>query len=519
MRKDRDRIASVVVASLLSLALLKAPARGDGFDPSPDYATLGTFRQAVEVLEKALEAHGGLQRILAVRDVTAASTGILHHAGRGLRPELPGPEDTFDGIFILDFDDDWLYLRRHEVTFEGIQRGILTILRGETGERVLQPGSRTTEISGAAATSIKSLVAGRVPFLALRDAWQDRAGLRSLGEATYQGRRHHLLLVHREGLPLTLFIDAETYRVSKTEHLVAHATFGDTVEEVEFSDYRTVDGLLVPFRRFQRQHGLPLRDVTYTDFRINTEPVMPGKEDEPADTLAEASTTVTYPVIEELAPKVHFVRLDRIYSVLVLTLKDRLLMVDAPTNSAAMDASLAAIRAELGDLPVGWVVLTHHHFDHLSGLRPLLAEGATVVAEPRNEAIVEAIATRPRTLDPDRYSREPKPLRFQPVSGKTTLGEGDLEVELYPVGPTGESEDMLIVYLPAHKLLFQADLLTLLDGRDELPPADAKNLQLAAAIDGLELDVDRLICSHGGEADLAEFRAAVSRAQQTASAP
>src|SRR5258705_7962552 len=65
--------------------------------------------------------------------------------------------------------------------------------------------------------------------------------------------------------------------------------------------------------------------------------------------------------------------------------KDFIAVVEAPTNEARSNAVIAEVKKTIPNKPIRYVVVTHHHFDHLGGIRTYAAEGATVLTEEHNK--------------------------------------------------------------------------------------------------------------------------------------
>ena len=59
--------------------------------------------------------------------------------------------------------------------------------------------------------------------------------------------------------------------------------------------------------------------------------------------------------------------------------RDHIILVDLPNNQARAAAVLAKAKEQIPNKPVRYVVTTHHHWDHLGGIREGIAEGATMV--------------------------------------------------------------------------------------------------------------------------------------------
>ena len=157
--------------------------------------------------------------------------------------------------------------------------------------------------------------------------------------------------------------------------------------------------------------------------------------------------------------------------------------------------------------PIRYVVATHHHWDHLGGIRTAIDEGATIVTHQSNRAFLERVANAPHTIAPDRLSKSKRPLTLQTVDTEGTLTDGTRIVKLYTMTEFDHSADMLMVYLPKEKLLAEADAYT----PPETPttPLIAPKVPYAAVlydnIRRLKLDVQTIVPFHGTRtADLSE---------------
>jgi hypothetical protein len=170
---------------------------------------------------------------------------------------------------------------------------------------------------------------------------------------------------------------------------------------------------------------------------------------------------------------------------LLVDFKDYVAVIEAPNNEARSLAVIAEAERLAPGKQIKYVVNTHHHFDHSGGLRTFLSHGTTIVTSESNKQYYLDIlfSTAPRTLYPDRFaefnpmywiSRRPAP--SETVSGasntigKYVITDGERIVEVlhvqdmaYELGDPSlrqgnHGEDMLMVYLPKEKILFNADL-------------------------------------------------------------
>ena len=101
--------------------------------------------------------------------------------------------------------------------------------------------------------------------------------------------------------------------------------------------------------------------------------------------------------------------------------------------------------------------MSHHHFDHSTGLRAAIAEGLTVVTQAGNEAFVKEMAARPFTRTPDTLAKAPKPPVVVAVGDTHTITDGARELLLYHVAGNPHSDTMLMAYLPRERLLIEVD--------------------------------------------------------------
>ena len=65
-------------------------------------------------------------------------------------------------------------------------------------------------------------------------------------------------------------------------------------------------------------------------------------------------------------------------------------------------AVIAEAKRLIPDKPIKYVVNTHSHIDHSSGLRAFVAEGATILTHQLNKAYLEKTLSLPHTLNPDK---------------------------------------------------------------------------------------------------------------------
>jgi glyoxylase-like metal-dependent hydrolase (beta-lactamase superfamily II) len=282
---------------------------------------------------------------------------------------------------------------------------------------------------------------------------------------------------------------------------------GDTPMEFRYRDYRDFAGVRFPARIDRVVAGLPWYELTVSAVRINTARAFAV----PPEVAANPSPSVSNVEVSELAPGV-FLFGGGTHNSVVVEQNDGLVVIEAPLNEERSLAMIAKLRERFPDRQVRRVINTHAHFDHAGGLRTYVAEGATVVTHERNAAYYETAWRQPRTLNPDRLAQVKRKPQFETFTKKLVLDDASRPIEVHAIEGSGHSDAFAMVYLPAQKILVQADAWTPAPVGAK-PPATVNPLwiNLARNLERLKLDVQRFAPLHGAVQDVEAFRAAVGR--------
>jgi hypothetical protein len=130
-----------------------------------------------------------------------------------------------------------------------------------------------------------------------------------------------------------------------------------------------------------------------------------------------------------------------------------------------------------------------------------------------NRPFYEAAWKAPRTLSPDRLSASAKPAAFRTFDGLHVLTDGRRRVEVHPVARSSHAADLAMIYLPAEKILVEADAFTPPAAGAAPPPAvDSTAFNLHHNVVRLRLDVQTIVALHGSRlTSMAELAAAAGR--------
>jgi glyoxylase-like metal-dependent hydrolase (beta-lactamase superfamily II) len=185
---------------------------------------------------------------------------------------------------------------------------------------------------------------------------------------------------------------------------------------------------------------------------------------------------------------------------LAVEMKDHIVLVDTPQTEQRALAVIAKAKELVPNKPIRFVVTSHHHWDHLGGIRTAMDEGATIVTHQSNKAFLERVAKTPHTINPDRLAASKKPVKIQTVGAKGTLTDGTRTIELHLLTNYEHTGDMLVVYLPKEKILGEPDAYTA--PATPTTPLVVTAVPYAVAlydnIQRLKLEVETIAPFHGG---------------------
>ncbi|OFV90330.1 MAG: hypothetical protein A3G76_13015 [Acidobacteria bacterium RIFCSPLOWO2_12_FULL_65_11] len=300
---------------------------------------------------------------------------------------------------------------------------------------------------------------------------------------------------------MTGLLDAQN-RVERVETWFDQPIVGDMLVETIYTGYQDFGGVMFPSRIHQRQDGFASLDLTISSVRAN--PAVDITVPDNVRSFTPPAITVT---AQKMAEGVFYLTGGTHHS-LAVEMRDHLVLADVPNGEARALAVIAKAKEVMPNKPIRYLVTSHHHWDHLSGIRAAIDEGATIVTHESNKAFLERVAKTPHTLSPDRLAASKKAVKIQTVGAKGTLTDGTRTVELHLVTNLEHTGDMLVVYLPNEKILAEADAFT--------PPGQptasviAPAVPFAAAlydtIRRLNLDVQTIAPFHGARtSDMAEL--------------
>src|SRR5262249_40733829 len=104
------------------------------------------------------------------------------------------------------------------------------------------------------------------------------------------------------------------------------------------------------------------------------------------------------------------------YAALAGGFKEYIGLIEGPQREEMASAIISKAKELIPNKPIKYVVNTHAHFDHSSGIRTFMAEGATVITHQSNKAFLEKVGTMPHTLTPDKLAESKRKPSFETMT-------------------------------------------------------------------------------------------------------
>jgi glyoxylase-like metal-dependent hydrolase (beta-lactamase superfamily II) len=397
------------------------------------------------------------------------------------------------------------------------------------GRATLQQGTPQTQQNiNAKSPWAQQLEIWITPWGFLKGAASNNATVRS---ETVGGRRHQVVTFNAPvqspgGQPYRVvgYINPQTNFVERVQTWVENPIFGDMLVETEYTNYRDNNGLKFPAQIVQRRGGWP----TFTAYilgahanptniqQLVTPPPPPaGGAGGPGGAPGGQQQTQG-PASEKLAEGVFRIR--GAYNALAVEFADHILLFEpGPQNEARAQAIIAETRRVIPNKPVRYGVISHHHFDHTSGLPAVVAEGITIVTPEVNRNFLMNALSAPRTLAPDSMSKSGKKPVIEGFTGdKRVFQDGTRTFEVHVIKGLPHADGLVVGYLPKEKILAYADMFNLPPADQPVPnPPVVGTMVFADNLERLKLDVERIMSVHTLNPDrltsTADIRASLGR--------
>lgn len=300
-----------------------------------------------------------------------------------------------------------------------------------------------------------------------------RASAEFVGDENYRGMPHQKLSFQAEGFPkFTMLVNAET-------GLVSRMTRPDWGLSYQYSGHTSRDGIRYAARTYVTRGGEPPEIVTDRTIEFNVAPddefIVPQEYGPAPENIDFSQMSV-----QQVSEGVYLAGRRWGFSLFV-DAGDYLI---ATGGYRGLTQRYEAVKAFAGiDKPLKYQVVSHHHSDHLGGMKEAAELGVQFIAAPDHIEAIRAAAGVPIADD-----------RFIHFAGNGTFGDGKLQLVNFV---SDHATHNLWTYVPSAKLIFTVDFYRSRQetgapkGRKELP-------RFKEMLEEKGLDVDLLAEAHSG---------------------
>ena len=438
-----------------------------------DNFTLANTDKAKQIIAAAVEAHGGSALLDELHTLTIENETINYSVDQSRAAEPPWDKSESHGVNSIDIDNS-IFVNRSENNGGGFESRTGTIINGEDSFQIDYRAGTVAKIAEPDFDTASGPFVRVTPALLIRTLNDRAANAYYLGETKVDGMNYDVvgfsMLV---GPAISLYLDKETHLLRRSERVFT----GFGLVQYEFKDYKMADG--IPFNQTFNLYlnGDPNLERVNLAMKINA----------PLDALtAVENALVAVPELQpdplsrqEISDGVWLIGGNGTYGMFV----DMGDYVFAAGGTAGGQDRIASLREVVGDKPIRYGMMTHHHSDHVLGVTDYEGEGSTIVAATAHERVVRAAAN------------DPEDLLLKLVDGSMTLESAEHRIEIIDVGPTAHTEHLLVAYLPDEGILFEADHFAL-PRSGQIPPAVSSTKTFAKALGRHELSVQKFLSAH-----------------------
>ena len=482
--------------------------------------------------DQLIEALGGQDALDAIEGLSIEGTGSRFVPNEGRTPEDEAIEaNTFERTVAINFEDDALRVdtsRDIEFLLPASQE-YTDVVRGNLGASS-QPfgGAPLGALSSDKTASIRRQETLLTPQLLVREL--ENATITELDDAPLDGvNQRRVTVAFDSDLPSwTLHINAETGTLTKLETQELDFYQRDSSLEIFYDEWEAAGTTAFPrsLRVVRGAHTLFTEEVS----EVAVNPTFRADAFEFPDGITPTFDAELY-ARGELSSQ-WFYLLDAIglpftgidttinpaevgagvfqlvgnsHHSFLVEQSDGLLLVDAPFHEERAEALVDFAAAEFPGKPIKYIVASHFHEDHVSGIRQVLGQtDAALVVHASVEGFWRSLLDAPSSLKPDALDEAPREVDIQtvPEGGELVLDDATRPVTLYHL----ESEhavDLLLTHEPVSNAVFVVDIYS--PGFLYPAPADLDATILDKGIPTANLQI---VGGHGGEIhDYAQLQA------------
>ncbi|MDH3863900.1 MAG: MBL fold metallo-hydrolase [Gammaproteobacteria bacterium] len=471
-------IISLVLAGVLASSLVCA-----------DNLTEKNVAAANEVIDAALEAHAPGGKLEDLGTLIIEFDRVVYSFGQSRGTEPPWDKSESSGFSAIDLDNS-VFVTRTTNSGGGFESHNGTIINADESYQLDYRAGTAAKISEPDLDTASGPFIRVSPPLLVRTLAARRANAYYLGETQIDGVDYDVVgFSMTVGPAISLYFDKDSHLLRRSERIFA----GVGLVQYEFLDYETINGIAV-----NRTFNLFINGDANVEQKNRV-----AKVDKPLDHLLAVDARLdVIPEVQpdplsrqEIADGVWLIGGNGTY-VMFVDMGD---YVFAAGGTAGLPERIDSLREVVGEKPLRYGMLTHHHFDHVMGVGTYEEEGAVLIASAAHEKIVREAAA------------DGEALKLETVADRMTLEGETRSIEIIDIGPTAHTEHLLVAYLPEEQILFEADHFAMPQA-GPMPPAVSSTRTFAEALGRKELTARLILSAHSPRAGtMDDLRAALTK--------
>lgn len=451
--------------------------------------TQANVEKAQSIIDAAVEAYGGADTLSNMNTVIIQNEAITWAVDQSRKAEPPWDQNPASGISAIDFEND-VFVTRNHGTGGGFEFDGATVINGDESYQFNYRAGTIARIAEPDFDTASGPFFRVTPAFLVRNVNERSQNAYYLGDVTVDDKDYEVVgFSMAVGPAISLYFDKDDHLLRRSERVFA----GVGLVEYRFTDYESVAG--IPFNRnFELYlNGDPNMQRTNVKTQVN----VPLGDLTAADKTLEPIPEVTPDPLtrQEVADGVYLIGGSGTYAMFV-DMGDHIV---AAGGTAGIPERIQSLREVVGDKPIRYGVMTHHHFDHVMGVSSYEAEGATLVSSAAHEKIVRRAADNGDEL------------KLETVTDRMVLESDSRRIEIIDIGPTAHTEHLLVAYLPEEGILFEADHFAM-PRSGPVPPAVSSTRTFAAALQQLDIEPQKILSAHSPKpGTMQDLRAALDK--------
>lgn len=477
---------------LVSLALICALAANVSYGQN---FTQTNTDKAKALIDAAIEAHGGDALMQDLNTLVIENTTKNYSVDQSRGTEAPWDTSENEGVDAIDLENS-IFINHAKGGGGGFEFHTRTIINGEDSFQINYRAGTVASIAEPDYATTSGPFVRVTPPLLLRTLKDREANAHFLGDTTIDDVDYNIIgFSMTVGPAISMYFEKDTNLLRRSERVFP----GFGLVEYRFDDYVEENGVIYnqSFTLYLNGDVNLEREIKSVRFNEPLQQLL-----EVPDNLVSIAAQQPDPLSrQELTEGVWLIGGNGTYAMFA----DMGDYVFAAGGTAGIPDRIASLREVVGEKPIRYGMLTHHHFDHVLGVPAYEQEGATIIASIAHERIARRAAA-----DGER-------LAMELVDERMVLEANGRRVEIIDLGPTAHTEHLLVAWLPNEGILFEGDHFAM-PRVGPVPPAVSSTKTFAEALEREGLDVKVFVSAHsprpGTREDLDE---ALNREEFTAS--